>query len=104
VSEAAQNSLLGSGWPGPALGQENQPDNVVVNAGGTRFTVGAPITITAAEGLQTARFAPQATVYAVHVGAVNHAPEDRALVRALAAREGLSSRVFALNDGEWATL
>ena len=81
-----------------------QPSNLVVNAGGTRFTMGDPITMTAAEVMQTARFAPQATVYAVHMEAVNHAPEDRALVRALAAREGLSNRVFAPNDGEWVTL
>jgi L-ascorbate metabolism protein UlaG (beta-lactamase superfamily) len=81
-----------------------QPANVVVNAGGTRFTMGDPITMTAAEVMQTARFVPQATVYAVHMEAVNHAPEDRALVRALAAQEGLSGRVFAPNDGEWVTL
>jgi L-ascorbate metabolism protein UlaG (beta-lactamase superfamily) len=81
-----------------------QPDAVIVNAGGTRFVTGDPITMTAAEVVQTARYAPQAAVYAVHMEAVNHAPEDRALVRALVAKEGLSQRVHAPNDGEWLTI
>lgn len=81
-----------------------QPANVIVNAGGTRFTMGAPITMTAAEVLHTAQFAPQATVYAVHMEAVNHAPEGRALVRDMAAKQGLATKVFAPNDGEWVSL
>jgi L-ascorbate metabolism protein UlaG (beta-lactamase superfamily) len=81
-----------------------QPTAVVVNAGAARFTMGDPITMTAAEVVQTARFAPQATVYAVHLEAVNHASEDRAQVRALADQEGLADRIVVPNDGEWVTL
>jgi len=81
-----------------------QPTNVVVNAGAARFTMGDPITMTAADVIQTAQFAPQATVYAVHLEVVNHASENRVQVRALAAQEGLSSRILVPNDGEWVTL
>jgi hypothetical protein len=66
--------------------------------------MGDPITMTAAEVVQTARFAPQATVYAVHLEAVNHASEDRAQVHALADQEGLADRIVVPNDGEWVTL
>lgn len=81
-----------------------QPQTVIVNAGAARFVMGDPIIMTAADVMQTARFAPQATVYAVHLETVNHATEDRAFVRALAAREGLASRVLVPNDGERVTL
>jgi hypothetical protein len=60
--------------------------------------------MTAAEVVQTARFAPQTTVYAVHLEAVNHASEDRVQVRALADQEGLADRIVVPNDGEWVTL
>ena len=75
-----------------------QPDTVVVNAGAACVVIGDPITMMAAEALQTARYAPQAIVYAVHLEAVNHASENRTLVRALAAQEGLSDQAFALRQ------
>lgn len=87
----------------PALARY-RPTRVVVNAGGTRLAMGDPITMTAADVMQTARHAPQATVYAVHLEAVSHAPESRALVRTLAEQEGLAARVIAPNDGDWVTL
>jgi L-ascorbate metabolism protein UlaG (beta-lactamase superfamily) len=80
------------------------PDAVVVNAGAARFSMGDPITMTAAEVVQTARYAPQATVYAVHLETVNHASEDRRVVQALVEEENLTQQVHVPHDGEWLTI
>ena len=78
---------------------DHRPDVVVVNAGGARFTSGDPITMTGADALATAEHAPQATVVAVHLEAINHCLEDRAALAA--ATEG---RVRIPADGEWLEL
>ena len=60
---------------------EHRPDVVVVNAGGARFTEGAPITMTADDIAAVAMRAPEAQVVAVHLEALNHCPETRTEVR-----------------------
>ena len=50
----------------------HEPDVVVVNAGGARFTSGDPITMTADDVVAVAAAAPDARVVAVHMEAINH--------------------------------
>ncbi|MCB2407456.1 MBL fold metallo-hydrolase [Hymenobacter lucidus] len=77
------------------------PNTIIVNAGAAQFLQGGPIVMTAADVAQVARHAPQATVYAVHLEAVNHCAEDRATTKAYLAQEGLTARVHVPADGEW---
>jgi L-ascorbate metabolism protein UlaG (beta-lactamase superfamily) len=55
-----------------------QPDAVVVNAGGARFLEGDPITMTPEDVLSVQRAAPRALVIAVHMEAINHCHVTRA--------------------------
>ncbi|WBO83178.1 MBL fold metallo-hydrolase [Hymenobacter yonginensis] len=81
-----------------------QPTAIVLNAGAAQFQVGDPITMTAAEVVQVAHYASQATVHAVHTETVNHCTEDRATTRAQIAQHDLTARVHVPADGEWLTL
>lgn len=84
--------------------EEHRPDVVVVNAGAAQFTEGGPITMTAADVIETARHAARAQIVAVHMEAINHCLEDRgALAEALGAA-GLADRVLVPADGEWIEL
>jgi L-ascorbate metabolism protein UlaG (beta-lactamase superfamily) len=83
---------------------EYQPNTVVLNAGAAQFVVGDPITMTAAEVVKVAQYAPQATVYAVHTETVNHCSEDRATIQKAVEQNGLAERVHVPADGEWITL
>ncbi|UOQ72113.1 MBL fold metallo-hydrolase [Hymenobacter cellulosilyticus] len=80
------------------------PNFIVVNAGAAQFLQGGAIVMTAADVAQVARHAPQASIYAVHLEAVNHCAEDRATTRAYLAQQGLTARVHVPADGEWLTL
>ena len=80
----------------------HHPDIVVVNAGGARFTEGDPVTMTAGDVEAVAAHAPGARVVAVHLEAINHCLETRAVLRARLAGAGASVRVPA--DGETVTL
>lgn len=61
-----------------------QPHVTVVNAGGARFLEGEPITMDAADVIETARAHPDGELVAVHMEAVNHCVVTRAeLSRAL---------------------
>ncbi|TGE22951.1 MBL fold metallo-hydrolase [Hymenobacter metallicola] len=81
-----------------------QPTTIVVNAGAAQFLQGGPIVMTAADVAQVAQHAPQATIYAVHLEAVNHCAEDRATTRAYLSQQGLTARVHVPADGQWLTL
>jgi L-ascorbate metabolism protein UlaG (beta-lactamase superfamily) len=78
------------------------PDVVVVNAGGARFTSGDPITMTAADVLETARRAQGAQVVATHMEAINHCLETRdQLAEAIgAAGSDFDDRIHIAVDGE----
>jgi L-ascorbate metabolism protein UlaG (beta-lactamase superfamily) len=78
---------------------EHRPDVVVVNAGGARFTEGDPITMTADDVVAVARRAPDATVVAVHLEAINHCLETRADLHQRLHEEGLGGRVTVPEDG-----
>ena len=78
---------------------EHHPDVVVVNAGGARFIEGDPITMTADDVVAVARHAPNATVVAVHMEAINHCLETRADLHQRLHDEGLEGRVIVPEDG-----
>ncbi|AYA39015.1 MBL fold metallo-hydrolase [Hymenobacter oligotrophus] len=77
-----------------------RPNYIVLNAGGAQFLKGDPIVMTAAEVAQVARYASQATVYAVHLETVNHSTEDRAITKAYLEQQGIGSQVHVPADGE----
>lgn len=81
-----------------------QPNAIVLNAGAAQFLVGDPITMTAAEVVKVAQYAPQATVYAIHTETVNHCTEDRATIQKLVKQNDLTNRVHVPADGEWITI
>ena len=77
----------------------HEPDVVVVNAGGARFTSGDPITMTADDVVAVARRAPEATVVAVHLEAINHCLETRADLHQRLREERLTGQVTVPENG-----
>jgi L-ascorbate metabolism protein UlaG (beta-lactamase superfamily) len=73
----------------------HSPDVVVVNAGGARFNIGDPITMTADDVVAVARHAPGARVVAVHMDAINHCLVSRADLRS-----AVPASVMIPADGE----
>ncbi|MFL5875834.1 MAG: MBL fold metallo-hydrolase, partial [Solirubrobacteraceae bacterium] len=77
----------------------HEPDVVVVNAGGARFTRGDPITMTADDVVAVAAAAPAARIVAVHQEAINHCLETRADLHQRLRDAGLQGRVTVPEDG-----
>jgi len=77
-----------------------EPDIIIVNAGGARFNVGDPITMTAEDVVKVCHRAPKAQVVAVHMEAINHCLESRANLRIRLEQEGLMNQVLIPMDGE----
>jgi len=73
---------------------------VVVNAGGARFNIGDPITMTEEDVVKVCRKAPQAKIIAVHMEAINHCLLSRADLLKHLEQEKLSHQVFIPMDGE----
>ncbi|MCW3463846.1 MBL fold metallo-hydrolase [Chitinophaga nivalis] len=80
---------------------EFTPDYVVVNAGAAQFLQGDPITMTAADVIQTIQHPAQSKVIAVHMGAVNHCYLTPALLATALADAGVKGIIPA--PGEWVT-
>jgi L-ascorbate metabolism protein UlaG (beta-lactamase superfamily) len=76
-----------------------EPDVVVVNAGGARFLEGDPIVMTAEDVVAVARAAPQARVVVVHLEAINHCLETRSDLHQRLSEEGLQDQVTVPEDG-----
>lgn len=76
------------------------PSIVVVNAGAARFLTDGPISMTAEDVIAVCRHAPQATVVAVHLEALNHCPMTRAEIRRHATAAGIGERLVIPVDGE----
>ncbi|MFW5937766.1 MAG: MBL fold metallo-hydrolase [Halanaeroarchaeum sp.] len=83
---------------------KHDPDAVVLNAGGARFTEGKPITMTAADVERVCRSLPDAKIIAVHMDAINHCLESRADLHQALEEEGVIAQVEIPDDGEWVTL
>jgi L-ascorbate metabolism protein UlaG (beta-lactamase superfamily) len=78
----------------------HRPDIIVVNAGEARFLEGGPIIMGVDDVVEVCRSAPQATVLAVHMEAVNHCVLSRDGLRAGLQRAGIASTVVIPQDGE----
>lgn len=78
-----------------------KPDVAVINAGEARFAAGEPITMDAADAASVCRCAPDITVVAVHMEAINHCRLTRSGLRQSLEAEGLLHRVRIPQDGEW---
>lgn len=82
----------------------HQPDVVVINAGAARFLTGGPIVMDTEDILRVLYAAPEATVVAVHMDAINHCLLTRADLRDYAAShwpEDVRARLRIPEDGEW---
>jgi L-ascorbate metabolism protein UlaG (beta-lactamase superfamily) len=76
------------------------PDVIVVNAGEARFREGDPITMSASDVIATAQRAPNTTVIAVHMEAINHCGLPREGLRTQSRAAGLERRILIPEDGE----
>ncbi|MFC4425483.1 MBL fold metallo-hydrolase [Deinococcus navajonensis] len=81
-----------------------QPDVIVTHSGGAAFG-GTLIIMDAQQTLEVARAAPQATVVATHLEALDHCATTRQMLRDAATAAGISSTRLRLpQDGEALTL
>ena len=80
--------------------QKHMPDVVVVNAGGTRFLTGGPITMTSEDIAGVCRSISSARIVAVHMEAVNHCVETREDLKRFLEKERLLDQVLIPADGE----
>lgn len=78
-----------------------QPDVIVTHSGGARFS-GPETTILmdADATIKVAELAPQATIIAVHLEALDHCPVTRDQLKHAGEIAGLSNRLLIPNDGE----
>src|SRR3954452_22755405 len=76
----------------------HRPHVTVVNAGGARFLEGRPITMDAADVIETARAHPDGELVAVHMEAINHCLLTRADLRRALDDAGVSA--WIPHDGE----
>ena len=77
------------------------PDVIVVNAGGARFLEGDPIVMTAEDVAEVHRAAPEAMIVIVHLEAINHCLETRSYYRKRLPELGVQmDRVRVPADGE----
>lgn len=88
-------------YPGvEAAIETHDPDVIVVNAGGARFNEGRPITMTAEDVEAVCAAAPEATVVAVHMEAINHCLETRADLAAALEGTACSGSLVIPADGD----
>jgi L-ascorbate metabolism protein UlaG (beta-lactamase superfamily) len=78
----------------------HEPDVTVVNTGAAQFVEGGPITMDAADVIDTAQSAPATQVVAVHMEAINHCLLTRDELREQLARMGQLAWVKVPADGE----
>ena len=82
--------------------RRHAPAVTVVNAGAAQFLEGDPITMTAPDVVEVARFAPRTAIVAVHMEAINHCGLSRAALKTHLSEAGIVSRVWIPGDGETA--
>jgi L-ascorbate metabolism protein UlaG (beta-lactamase superfamily) len=78
----------------------HNPHVIVVNAGQAQFLEGGPIIMGVDDVVKVCEAAPQATVVAVHMEAVNHCVLSRDMLRAGLDRLGVTSSVLIPRDGD----
>ncbi|MBE2223354.1 MAG: MBL fold metallo-hydrolase [Anaerolineae bacterium] len=81
-----------------------QPDVIITHSGGARFGDSRPIVMDEAMTLAVCQAAPQATIIAVHIEALDHCPVTRTDLRTQANDAGIpASRLLIPADGETIT-
>ncbi len=81
--------------------ETHEPDAVVLNAGGARFTEGRPITMTDEDVTAVCEAAPGASILAVHLEAINHCLQTREELAAAVDEAVCGDRLVIPEDGEW---
>lgn len=85
--------------------QTHDPDVIVTHSGGAAFPGDAPIIMDQEQTLEVLRAAPEATVVAVHMEALDHCRVTRRMLRDAADRAGIApSRLLIPDDGETLSL
>lgn len=77
-----------------------QPVHIVLNGGAARFLAGGPIVMDINDILTVCNYAPQASVYVVHLETANHCTENRADIKAALAAHNLAQRCHVPDNGE----
>lgn len=75
-----------------------QPDVIITHSCGAEFEAGSPIVMDAAQTAAVCRAAPNATVIAVHMEALDHSTVTRADLRAYATHNGITEQQLRLPD------
>ncbi|MBU9673741.1 MBL fold metallo-hydrolase [Planococcus sp. CP5-4] len=78
----------------------HQPEVIVLNAGDNQFTEGGSLVMDKEDVLQTHKAAPQATLIASHMEAVNHWALSREELKIFAVEHGFSDKLHVPQDGE----
>ncbi|TWV93958.1 MBL fold metallo-hydrolase [Chitinophaga pinensis] len=76
-----------------------KPAKIIVNGGGARFIEGDAIVMDVPDILQVCNHAPAASVWVVHLEAVNHGKQSREEIRKALQEHRLSDRCFVPEDG-----
>ena len=80
--------------------QTHAPDVIVVNAGAAQFLEGGPITMTKEDVASTSEEAPNATIIASHMEALNHCLLTRDELKEFIEEKDLSNNILIPTDGE----
>jgi len=84
--------------------QTHRPNVIFVNAGAAQFLEGGPITMDVDDVVKACQAAPQATIVAMHMEAVNHCVLTRDGLRAGLTRAAIQTKVLIPRDGETISL
>ena len=81
--------------------RREQPDIIITHSAGAHFGDNSIIVMDIEQTLTVCQFAPQATVIAIHLEALDHCPTTRADLRAQAAESGITANQLRIPaDGE----
>ena len=80
--------------------ETHQPEIIVVNAGDNQFLEGGSLVMGKVDVEQTHNAAPQATLIASHMEAVNHWALSREELKNFAVEQGFSNKLHVPKDGE----
>jgi L-ascorbate metabolism protein UlaG (beta-lactamase superfamily) len=78
--------------------EREQPDVIITHSGGAHFGDNSIIVMDIAQTLTVCQAAPQATVIAIHLEALDHCPVTRADLRAQATAAGISADRLRIPD------
>lgn len=80
--------------------EKHRPGVIAVNAANAQFFDGTPLLMGMDGFLEVAKTAPDATLVATHMDAVNHARVTRVDLRKFVNQQGIANRVHIPEDGE----